>query len=74
LEGIDASSGKVYDPIVSPDMAALLFLQLSEAGHEVAQTNLAHLYDQNQASLISSHPAFRRFYAQRFYELSADQG
>lgn len=73
-EDIDPQGGKVYDPVVSSDMAALLFLQLAEAGHEVAQTNLAHMFDQGQCEVVSSHPGFKRFYAQRYYEMSADQG
>eukprot|EP00392_Amoebophrya_sp_AT5.2_P001253 g1255.t1 len=51
-----------------------LFLQLAEAGHEVAQMNLAHLLDTGKSTLLMSNGAFSRFYAQRHYELSADQG
>ncbi|CAE7157117.1 SEL1L [Symbiodinium pilosum] len=77
-----------------PDRAALMFLKLAEAGHEVSQMNVAHLFDHGQASLLSpeapsaDHPPARHddFFwetsprlqnqnvAQRFYELSAEQG
>lgn len=36
-----------------PDRAALLFLKLAEAGHEVAQMNAAHLFDGGQTSLLT---------------------
>jgi hypothetical protein len=70
-----------------PDKAALLFLKLAEAGHEVAQINVAHLFDSRQSMLLypgSSDGADQspsaemqhhsRTLAQRFYELSAEQG
>eukprot|EP00440_Ansanella_granifera_P015756 gb/GFBE01017113.1/.p1 GENE.gb/GFBE01017113.1/~~gb/GFBE01017113.1/.p1 ORF type:complete len:786 (+),score=154.08 gb/GFBE01017113.1/:1-2358(+) len=79
-----------------PDKAALLFLKLAEAGHEVSQMNAAHLFDSGQSTLLSSNagssteePASAdegsstaevdtrsqgRNFAQRFYELSAEQG
>lgn len=71
-----------------PDRAALLFLKLAEAGHEVAQTNVAHLLDAGQSSLFfqgdappdgggSPTEAARRHgrvLAQRYYEMSAEQG
>ncbi|CAK0853320.1 unnamed protein product, partial [Prorocentrum cordatum] len=69
------------------DRAALLFLKLAEAGHEVAQTNVAHMLDAGQSSLLfqgeeapegggSTEAARRhgRVLAQRYYELSAAQG
>jgi len=72
-----------------PDKAAFLFLKLAEAGHEVAQMNAAHLFDSGQSSLLfagesadpggEAHDSDRirhhsRTLAQRFYELSAEQG
>merc|ERR1719217_1649302 len=39
-----------------PDRAALLFLKLAEAGHEVAQMNVAHLLDSGQSSLLYPGP------------------
>lgn len=69
-----------------PDRAALLFLKLAEAGHEVAQMNAAHLFDSGQSSLLypgtlpidqSPQEEVRhhsRTLAQRFYEMSAEQG
>eukprot|EP00930_Biecheleria_cincta_P047170 TRINITY_DN32647_c0_g1_i1.p1 TRINITY_DN32647_c0_g1~~TRINITY_DN32647_c0_g1_i1.p1 ORF type:complete len:809 (-),score=166.18 TRINITY_DN32647_c0_g1_i1:113-2539(-) len=78
----------------APDKAALLFLKLAEAGHEVAQMNAAHLFDSGQSTLLlpdeteGTMPAQEssaeaagidarsqgRNLAQRFYELSAEQG
>eukprot|EP00927_Polykrikos_kofoidii_P037792 TRINITY_DN32008_c0_g1_i1.p1 TRINITY_DN32008_c0_g1~~TRINITY_DN32008_c0_g1_i1.p1 ORF type:complete len:762 (+),score=99.66 TRINITY_DN32008_c0_g1_i1:95-2380(+) len=101
-----------------PDSAAWLFMRLAEAGHEVAQMNLAHLLDSGSARLLdqqkqsssalgavpsgqsiarnvgdsdtvsdnvtsiksSQHDdaaavkARARTYAQRHYEMSAEQG
>eukprot|EP00439_Symbiodinium_sp_Y106_P075125 s2152_g14.t2 len=74
-----------------PDKAALMFLKLAEAGHEVSQMNAAHLFDHGHASLLTPDPPARTarhddFFwedsprqpgqnvAQRFYELSAEQG
>lgn len=71
-----------------PDKAALRFLKLAEAGHEVAQMNAAHLFDSGQSSLLYQGAApegeeggdseevrhHSRTLAQRFYELSAEQG
>lgn len=66
-----------------PDRAALLFLKLAEAGHEVAQMNVAHLFDMGQSSLLFPGSAegsgdelrkHGRALAQRYYELSAEQG
>ncbi|CAE7036183.1 SEL1L [Symbiodinium sp. KB8] len=75
-----------------PDKAALMFLKLAEAGHEVSQMNAAHLFDHGHASLLTPDPPAQRtarhddFFwedsprlpgqnvAQRFYELSAEQG
>eukprot|EP00435_Cladocopium_sp_Y103_P041623 s365_g11.t1 len=76
----------------NPNKAALMFLKLAEAGHEVSQMNVAHLFDSGQANLFSPDegekpPAkaddyfweedsrsYGRNIAQRFYELSAEQG
>lgn len=69
-----------------PDAAAYLYLKLAEAGHEVAQTNLAHLLDtsetflfhdevpQGQYAATEQQKNDNRVYAQRFYEMSADLG
>lgn len=71
-----------------PDAAAWRFLSLAEAGHEVAQINAAQLFDSGQSSLLvnSSQPVAHalqeqrdgrflgRAFAQRHYELSAEQG
>jgi len=68
-----------------PDRAALLFFKLAEAGHEVAQMNLAHLLDSGQSTLLSPYDAsdetsaaqtkdYGRIIAQRYYELSSEQG
>jgi len=67
-----------------PESAAWLFLRLAEAGHEVAQMNLAHLLDIGTARLLlreASQPevaaeaqVMARIHAQRHYELSAEQG
>lgn len=69
-----------------PDRAALLFLKLAEAGHEVAQMNAAHLFDSGLSSLLypgglspDQNPTdevrhHSRTLAQRFYEMSAEQG
>ncbi|CAJ1368288.1 unnamed protein product [Effrenium voratum] len=75
-----------------PDKAALMFLKLAEAGHEVSQMNVAHLFDHGHANLLlpdepGDKPRARaddydaedaryhaRNVAQRFYELSAEQG
>ncbi|CAK0812148.1 unnamed protein product [Prorocentrum cordatum] len=71
----------------SPDRAALLYLKLAETGHEVAQMNVAHMFDVGQSSLLfpgdaptedaSTAEATRqhgRILAQRYYEMSAEQG
>mmetsp|Transcript_88273 Transcript_88273/g.248548 ORF Transcript_88273/g.248548 Transcript_88273/m.248548 type:complete len:752 (-) Transcript_88273:241-2496(-) len=76
-----------------PDRAALLFLKLAEAGHEVAQMNAAHLFDMGSTSILRNEEGGwyseyeindgglgreprqqSRTVAQRYYELSADQG
>ncbi|CAK0800201.1 unnamed protein product [Prorocentrum cordatum] len=70
-----------------PDRAALLFLKLAEAGHEVAQMNAAHLFDAGRSSIFfpgnaSAEDArfteetrqHSRILAQRYYEMSAEQG
>lgn len=83
-------SGKLVDAYEYgeklPDRAALLFLKLAEAGHEVAQMNAAHLFDSGQSSLLfageigtDQSPSAEvrhhsRTLAQRFYEMSAEQG
>ena len=51
--------------------AALAYLKLAEAGHEVSQQNLAHLLDSDD---VGSLWGLGKVTAQRFYELSADQG
>jgi TPR repeat protein len=69
-----------------PERAALLFLKLAEAGHEVAQMNVAHLLDSGQSALLypgtvtadqtqtDESRQHSRTVAQRFYEMSAEQG
>lgn len=69
-----------------PDRAALLFLKLAEAGHEVAQMNVAHLFDSGHSMLLypgtigedqtpnEENRKHSRTVAQRFYEMSAEQG
>jgi len=71
-----------------PDRAALLFLKLAEAGHEVAQMNVAHLLDSGHSMLLYSGSTevtadqsqtdegrqYSRIVAQRYYEMSAEQG
>jgi len=68
------------------DAATWRFLTLAEAGHEVAQMNVAQLFDNGQSHLLlnSSQPMpvqaledprlLGRAFAQRHYELSAEQG
>ena len=58
------------------ELAALNFLKLAEAGHQVAQENLAYLIDSGQAGadLFLINPENQHVYAQRFYELAAEQG
>jgi TPR repeat protein len=53
------------------ETAALAYLKLAEAGHEVSQQNLAHLIDQDG---VGNSWGLGSITAQRFYELSADQG
>merc|ERR1740121_1488246 len=82
-------SGKLVDAYdfgeKQPDKAALLFLKLAEAGHEVAQMNAAHLFDSGQSTLLYPRQDSQegisddvrhhsRTLAQRFYEMSAEQG
>lgn len=82
-------SGKLVDAYETadkqPNRAALLFLKLAEAGHEVAQMNVAHLLDSGVAALLNPDELagdgsgeesrlHSRILAQRFYELSAEQG
>lgn len=67
-----------------PESAAWLFLRLAEAGHEVAQMNVAHLFDSGTSHLLSAEPSGRepteearhlgKVFAQRHYEMSAEQG
>lgn len=63
------------------EAAAWLFLRLAEAGHEVAQMNLAHLLDAGTSRLLLGQGiaeeemrAFGRIQAQRHYEMSSAQG
>jgi TPR repeat protein len=83
-------SGKLVDAYEfgdkQPDRASLLFLKLAEAGHEVAQMNVAHLLDSGQSVLLypgsltaeqsqtEESRQHNRIVAQRFYEMSAEQG
>lgn len=77
-------SGKLVDAHEfgerQPDKAALLFLKLAEAGHEVAQMNAAHLFDAGSTTLLAHDAEVEdtkvhgRMIAQRYYELSAEQG
>ncbi len=62
-----AATGSAASQYTNGDMSAFLFLQLAEAGHEVAQMNLAHLMDTGKSSLVMASPVFSRFYAQRHY-------
>jgi len=69
-----------------PNAAAWLFLRLAEAGHEVAQMNVAHLLDTHSAQLLfhgsdttgtseeAEARALGKIHAQRHYEMSAAQG
>lgn len=69
-----------------PDRAAFLFLKLAEAGHEVAQMNVAHLLDSGGSFLLyrgdersgvgptDDMRQHSRTVAQRYYEMSAEQG
>ncbi|CEL93954.1 unnamed protein product [Vitrella brassicaformis CCMP3155] len=58
-----------------PNLAAFQYWKLAEAGHEVAQSNLAHLIDSGAANLFfASDKSERKIHAQRFYEMSAEQG
>ncbi|CAK0842597.1 unnamed protein product [Prorocentrum cordatum] len=67
-----------------PDRAALLFLKLAEAGHEVAQVNAAHMFDTGQALLFypgriplqdtDDMRQHGKLLAQRYYEMSAERG
>ena len=76
---------EAYDQqISSPEKAAWLFLRLAEAGHEVAQANVAHMLDRGGSHLLfeSEVPIEQRdrvrerekVHAQRQYEMSAAQG
>mmetsp|Transcript_136326 Transcript_136326/g.271906 ORF Transcript_136326/g.271906 Transcript_136326/m.271906 type:complete len:699 (+) Transcript_136326:78-2174(+) len=64
------------------EAAAWLFLRLAEAGHEVAQMNLAHLLDSGASRLLlgkgtddeEEMRSLARIQAQRHYEMSAEQG
>lgn len=70
----------------NPDAASWLFLRLAEAGHEVAQMNVAHLLDGGTSKLLFVKPdqeevaaneearALGKIHAQRHYETSAEQG
>mmetsp|Transcript_68412 Transcript_68412/g.164222 ORF Transcript_68412/g.164222 Transcript_68412/m.164222 type:complete len:715 (-) Transcript_68412:8-2152(-) len=76
---------EAYDKQASaPDRAAWMLLRLAEAGHEVAQSNLAHMLDAGISHLLFDEegPSDTRervrgrekIYAQRLYSMSADQG
>jgi TPR repeat protein len=77
VEAYDGSEGL-------SELTAFLFLKLAEAGHEVAQMNVAHLLDSGQAWLlqpgtVEEDPSEEqrlgnKVSAQRFYEMSAEQG
>lgn len=77
VEAYDGSEGQ-------PELTAFLFLKLAEAGHEVAQMNVAHLLDSGQAWLLQAgaidedpteeQRLGNKISAQRFYEMSAEQG
>lgn len=61
------------------DLAVLQLLKLAEAGHTVSQENLAHLIDSGKAGgtifyFNSGDELKRQIYAQRFYEMAANQG
>lgn len=72
-----------------PEAASWLFLRLAEAGHEVAQMNVAHHLDFSGSQLLFLKPdekdkekgelndevkALGKIHAQRHYEMSAEQG
>eukprot|EP00971_Amphidinium_carterae_P210193 4170205-Amphidinium_carterae.2 len=67
-----------------PDRAAWLYLRLSEAGHEFAQANLAHLLDTGASEIlfeakddslsVDEAHARAKVHAQRPYKMAADQG
>eukprot|EP00929_Paragymnodinium_shiwhaense_P088805 TRINITY_DN49111_c0_g1_i3.p1 TRINITY_DN49111_c0_g1~~TRINITY_DN49111_c0_g1_i3.p1 ORF type:complete len:503 (+),score=84.83 TRINITY_DN49111_c0_g1_i3:206-1714(+) len=71
------------------DSSAWLFLKLAETGHEIAQMNVAYLLESRTSRLLVSGPeeprwkatsstaevrTLSRVYAQRHYEMSAEQG
>mmetsp|Transcript_25600 Transcript_25600/g.58157 ORF Transcript_25600/g.58157 Transcript_25600/m.58157 type:complete len:708 (+) Transcript_25600:93-2216(+) len=67
-----------------PDLSAWMFLKLAETGHEVAQMNVAHIFDHGSATLLHHESVVRpnltdsdhrwnKIFAQRFYEMSAEQ-
>jgi TPR repeat protein len=61
------------------ELGVLQLLKLAEAGHQVSQENLAHLIDSGKAGervfpSLDENPRWVQTYAQRFYELAADQG
>ena len=59
------------------EIALFQLLKLAEAGHQVSQENLAHLIDSGKAGEVLFHnnaELFKEVYAQRFFELAADQG
>jgi len=56
------------------DLGALQLLKLAEAGHQVSQENLAHLIDSGKLEGNLFTEKFQQIFAQRFYELAADQG
>lgn len=69
---------------IHPSRSAWNFLKLAEAGHEVAQMNLAYLLDTGNLYLFADGPvvdelneelkSLNKVFAQRFYEMSASQG
>lgn len=57
------------------EYAALQFLKLAEAGHQVSQENLAHLIDSGQAmAFLYITERRKKISSQRFFEMAAEQG
>jgi len=55
--------------------AAFVFWKLAESGHEVSQSNLAYMLDRGRTNIFGDTGRLMdRIYAQRFFELAADQG
>jgi TPR repeat protein len=58
-----------------PERAALQFLKLAEAGHQVSQENLAHLIDSGRTTKLLAIEGDRaKIFSQRFFEMAVDQG